>query len=190
MNMVDVDNLRFLLDQLEILISDYQNNYINLYNEIQDSEMFWQDAHSNVFFRKKTIEKSRIDITYDELESTKDIYKNIINMYGNIGDYIEFDLVNRQHLLAKFNTYINKLNRIYNLYCDLDYSFANPSIQSSIEVQKEIVRESLDDATVLREKIKTLMEEISENERKIKRMISKLNIKVLPQPSLEGVIVE
>lgn len=188
MNKVDVETLRTLVDRLEELLDTYQDNYINLYNEIQDSEMFWHDPHAVNFFRQRVTEKARIDVSYNELTSTKKVYDLVIRNYEKIGEYIEFNIQNRSSLLSKFNTYINKLNRVYNNYCDMDYSFANSSIQLSIEYQKDKVRELLDEATDLRDNIRKLLSDISENERKIRREISKINVKVLPQPSIEGVI--
>ena len=90
MNKVDVETLRKLVNQLEELLDTYQDNYINLYNEIKDSEMYWYDFHAVNFFRQRAIEKTRINISYGELTSTKKVYDLVIRNYARIAKYIEF----------------------------------------------------------------------------------------------------
>ena len=103
MNKVDVEALRTLVDHLGELLDTYQDNYINLYNEIQDSEMVWDDTHAVNFFRQRVTEKVRIDVSYNELTSTKKVYDLVIRNYEKIGEYIEFNIQNRASLLSKFN---------------------------------------------------------------------------------------
>lgn len=188
MYIVDVSNLKTLIKRLDTLLDEYQENYLNLYNDIKNSSSFWYDSHALRFFQLKELEKNDINISYEELCSTKDTYRLIQNGYERIGNYIEFNINNRNALLSKFNTYINKLNRILNSYNSLSYSFASSSVRSSIESQKRNVRGMIDEAQRVRDKVRDLLATIVDNENKIRKTLSNINIKVLQQPIIEGVM--
>ena len=68
---VDVLNLRSDLEQLADLLAEYEVNYLNIYYQIQSSETesYWIDYHSKLFFEDKASEKVKIEKSHDELKS-------------------------------------------------------------------------------------------------------------------------
>ena len=185
MNEVDVINLKKLVNKYNSLIEKYQQNYLNIYNEIKNSNLYWVDPHALRFFVAIDIEKHKIDISYDELIKMGNIYEYIVRKYESIGNYISFNLENRDYLLSKLNTYINNINSIINSYGSLDYSFANWSVQSSINNQINSLRTMLRDAMGVKERIRTLLNDIKESENKIQNMINNVDISVLPYATTE-----
>lgn len=183
---IDIINLKNELNKLNSLFDTYQENYLNFYNEIKNSSVYWQDVHSTKFFKDKEVEKQKLDISFDELNSLKSVYNIIIQEYEKFGNYISFDLTYREELLSDVNVYINKVTRISNLYSSLNYSFASSSIRVSLGEQHKTINKLIKDAQTLKERLKNIMNEIDEIERKIQSKISNISISVLPDVLLEG----
>ena len=188
MNEVNVVNLKSLVNNFNKLIEAYQKNYLNLYNELKNSSIFWTDTHALRFYDAKDMEKHKMDVSYEELTRMKDIYKYIVNKYEAIGNYISFNLDNRDALLSKINNYIENLNGILNSYNSLDYSFATSSVIYSINNQKNNIRNMLNNLYSVRNNIKSILNNISETENKIQSMINKVDIDVMPYATTERFI--
>jgi len=188
MNEVNVVNLKTLVSNFNKLIETYQKNYLNLYNELKNSSIFWTDTHALRFYDAKDMEKHRMDVSYEELSRIKDIYKYIVNKYESIGNYIAFNLDNRDALLSKINNYIYSLNGILNSYNSLDYSFANSSVIYSINNQKINIKNMINNLYSIRNNIKTILNSIEETENKILSMINKVDIDVMPYATTERFI--
>ena len=185
MNEVNVLDLKNEIAKFNSLIDTYQENYLNLYNEIKNSNIYWLGTKATRFYIAKEEEKLKIDITFEELNSIKDIYSYIVSRYGKLGDNIKFNLNNRDELLSKTNTYINKLKRVLSIYQRLDYSYASYSVKNNIYGQMNNIRIMISNATKLRDNIKRIVNEILESENKIRRMINQIQINNLPLPSVE-----
>ena len=188
MNEVDVVNLRQVVDNYNKLIDKYQNYYLNLYNEIKNSRLYWIDPHALRFYQAKDLEKHKIDVSYEELVNLKDLYSYIVNKYSNLGNYISFNLNNRDSLLSKFNNYINTLSNILSNYNRLDYSFASSDIQYQINAQKNNLNRMINLAKDSQNKIKNTCAKIKEIEDKISSMVNSFDVRVLPYGSTEGFI--
>ena len=188
MNEVNVTNLRSISNKFNKLLDQYQKNYINLYNEIKNSNLFWIDAHAINFYDAKDIEKHRMDVSYEELLKISDIYKYIVSKYESIGNLISFNLENRDILLSKLNNYINSLNGILNSYNSLDYSFANSSVIYSINSQKNNIRNMINNLSTIRNNIRNILNRIEETENKIQNMIYRVDIDVMPYATTERFI--
>lgn len=188
MNEVDVVNLRQLVNQYNSLIDKYQMYYLNLYNEIKNSRLYWIDPHALRFYQAKDLEKHRIDISYEELTSLKDLYSFIVRKYEALGNYISFNLNNRDALISKIGSYINSLNNILNNYNRLDYSFASGDIQYMINNQKNNLSKMINIAKSTQSKIRSTCDKIKGIEDSISNMINNIDIQVLPYATTEGFI--
>ena len=178
---VDVIKLRNKLDELNNLLENYQENYMNMYYqiEISDQEEYWYDPHAKDFFDDKYMEKNNIEESYEELNEIYTLILDIIEMYSSLGGVVEFDLSYRTSILSKFNIYKNKLNRILNSYNDLDYGFASSDIVNSIGNQISNVRKQIFLADILKENVRNIMDDIKEFESDISRMIKRIYISKL-----------
>ena len=141
-----------------------------------------------MFFDDKNLEKESIEESYIELRSLYKIINVLINKYSKIGNIIEFDLYNKETIMSKFNTYINKLNRVLNLYSALDYSFASADIRSAINTQINSIRNLINQANNLKNKIKNTVDEINEYEQNFSKNMNNFQIKQLQKPEIEKYI--
>ena len=184
---VDVSKLKNKLENLNSLLETYQENYLNMYYQIETSqnEEYWVDPHAEDFFEDKTMEKSNIEESYEELNEVYDLVNEIINMYSSLGETIDFDLTNRSSVLSKFNVYKNKLRRIYNSYKDLDYGFASSDIVSEIDSQMSNIREQLALTSNLKDNITDIMDDIKKYESSIGRMVKRIYISKLQSVDVE-----
>ena len=184
---IDVTKLKNKLEELNKLLETYQENYLNMYYqiEISDEEEYWVDPHARNFFDDKYFEKSKMEESYDELKEISNLINNIVNRYSNLGGVVEFDLSYRSNILSKFNIYKNKLNRILSSYNDLDYSFASYDIVNAISNQIESVRSQLYLSDMLRENVIDIMDSINEYEHEIARMIKNISINKIQSVDIE-----
>lgn len=184
---VDVPKIKNKLNELNNLLDIYQENYLNLYHQIQMSneDELWVDPHAKIFYDDKVIEKSNIEESYSELNEISNLIGEIVNKYSSLGSIVEFDLTYRNSILSKFNIYNNKLNRILNSYNDLDYSFASSDIISSINEQISKVREQINLSDSLKENIISIIDDIKEYERDISRMLRRITIKKIQYVDVE-----
>ena len=188
MNEVDVVNLRQVVNNYNKLIEKYQTYYINFYNEIKNSKLYWIDPHALRFYEAKDIEKYKIDISYEELVNLKNIYSYMVNKYEGIGNYIQFNLNNRDNLISRLNSYINNLTNILNNYNRLDYSFASGDIQRNINNQKNNLSKMISIAKQILNRVKSLCNNINDIENNISNMINKCDVRALPYTTTEGFI--
>ena len=188
MNSIDVKNLRQAIGQYNTLIDKYQSYYVNLYNEIKNSKLYWMDPHSLRFFDAKEVEKHKIDVSYEELVNLKNLYSYIVRRYEGIGENIAFNLGNRNYLMSRFNNYINSLNNILNNYNRLDYSFASSDIVSGINSQRNSISKMINVANETRSRIERLCDQIKDIEDNIRNMINNFDVQILPYATVEGFI--
>ena len=188
MNSVDVNGLKQTINRYNALIDRYQNYYLNFYNEIKNSKLYWVDPHALRFYEAKDIEKQKIDISYEELVNFRDLYSYIVRRYESIGNYISFNLNNRESLMSRFSSYINSLNNILNNYNRLDYSFASSYIQNQINSQKNNLNRMINTARETQNNIRRLCDQIKDIEDRIQNMVNNFDIQVLPYATTEGFI--
>ena len=184
---VDVTNLRLKLGELNKLLETYQENYLNFYYqiEISQSEEYWIDPHAIDFYDDKTLEKSNMEESYNELNEVYRLINYIVNMYSSLGNIVEFDLSYRNDILSKFNVYRNKLNRIYNSYKDLNYSFASPEINRSINNQIRIIKDQIYLCDELKDSIRDIMDNINNYENDISKLIKDVYISKIQSVDVE-----
>ena len=175
---VHVDKVRVELDKYNNLINKYENAYLNLYHELRNASIYWNDGNSINYFDNIDLEKNKISNGILELKSVRDIYFFIAESYEKIGNRIFFDLKYQDVIINKFNMYINKLNKIINLYKNLDLSFcAEEAILLCSELDKlDHMKVSV---VAVKEKVRSIFVQIEEIEKEVRLRISKIDIEIL-----------
>ena len=184
---VDVIKLTNKLNELNNLLETYQENYMNMYYQIEmsDQDELWYDPQARDFFDDKSLEKVNIEESYEELNEVYNLINDIISMYSNLGGVVEFDLSYRTSILSKFNVHKNKLNRILNSYNDLDYGFASSDIVSSISEQIRSIRTQIRLSDSLKENVRYIIDNIKQYERDIARLIKRIYISKIQYVDVE-----
>ncbi len=179
---VNVANLKLEAQILEKLISDYENNYQNIYTIFNELTNYWIDGNSKVFFDDIAENKNKIIANYQELISIYNIYKFIIENYETFGEKLEFNLDYKDKVLDKFDYCLNILERINNKINQIDVSFCQS--KENFYNAEQILKESNLISKNIKYKIKNSMEIIEEIEKKVYRKIDNIDINILKEDDL------
>ena len=184
---VNIENLKENIKELNLFIEEYESNSRNLYNELSNCSIFWQDNKSTMFFEKVNIEKIAINESINEIKEIYKIYTYILNKYSQIGNKIKFDIKLKNEIITKCDKYINYINDIKydlrNLDYEFDYTIAN-KIYNEINKLGYIIN----DLTELKKNIKKHFELFEEIEKEVNLKISKIKIDVLKLTEINNFI--
>ena len=172
---INVKNLKVEVNSLKKIIEEYEDIYLNLYNEFSLSSFLWNDTNSKKFYRDLDIEKIRIQDTIDEIYSINNIYKYIIHQYEKIGNNIYYDLSNKNIILSDIKKYQQRLRVIINKYNSVDTSSC-PQISNYIIKEKTLIKDSLDLTNTVYKNVSTLYKKLEELDKELKLRVSKIDI--------------
>ena len=97
-------NLKNDINLLNKLIAEYEEVKLNLFNELKDSCINWQDGNSVDFENKIYLEKVESDNILRTLTDKRDILNFIYDKYSDLGKKIKCDLNNRSALLRSIES--------------------------------------------------------------------------------------
>ena len=182
---IKVSKIKEELNNLNNLIEEYELNYLNLYNIVNDMSHHWQDYYANLFFKDIELKKIEVRNTIDEITNIKNLYYYLVLKYENIGENIKFDLSMRSSVLNSIDNCLNKYQNIINSYNSLDLSFCggysiNSEVSTMINAKNKLAH--------YREKLKNMLDYIEEIEREIALKISGINIEELKELEIEKYI--
>ncbi|MBE6152813.1 MAG: hypothetical protein E7166_01110 [Firmicutes bacterium] len=173
--------------KLNTLIDEYENNYLNLYNEIKKASSYWQDGNSINFFNDADYYKLKIQLNVEEIKQLKEVYNYLINKYSQIGNKITFNLNSRTYLINSFNSYINQIDEIIKLYNNLDLSFCSYERQKLINQRNQF--KSIKNSLIkIKKNIINKLEYIEEIEKEINLKLSKISIELLKENNVSNYI--
>lgn len=172
---VNVSSLRSEIVKLKSLLKDYEDNYLNLYNEINTTSSYWKDEESFKFFDLVPKEKLEVKNVLDQAYSVLDIYSFVVSKYQEIGNRIQVDLSKRDIVYSNFNNYIDQLGDIIKCYKNLDISFCRGSKEGILILNELNILEGLKkDVIETFDKVKDIYKKIYEIESEVNNRISKI----------------
>ena len=177
---ININNLKTEIIKLNTLIEEYEEIYLNLYNEISSCSLYWTDETSNKFFDNLNIEKLKVKNTITEMTDIKDIYEEVIRKYEIIGNKLEINPKKKNQILTKFNNYLDNMYELLDLYRELNLDFCQTEA-TKIYSHMDIIIEVTNNVVELKEKIKKQYEYIEEIEKTINLKISKIKIEYLTE---------
>lgn len=139
--MLEVNNLELKnkIDALNTLISEYEEIQLNIFNQLKDVCINWQDGNSIEFDNKIYLEKEESDLILQALNDKRDILNFIYNKYSDIGKKIKCNLNNKNTLIHSINNCQSQINNILNEFNKIDNSFYYSEYQSIINQKNKII---------------------------------------------------
>lgn len=184
---IDVKSLKEELKAYNDLLEEYEGNYLNYYNVLFSFSFFWNDAHANKFYNSLPKEKLYYKNLLLELKSIQDIYKYMIIKYSNIGNHIHANLKNKDYILKKFDSYIDKCNDIINKFYHLDLGFC-PSEATMIRNRRDSIIRIKNLMKDKKKEIKDLLNKIEDIEKEVNYRINKIDISIIKDTDISGMI--
>ncbi len=128
---VDTANLKTALTTLETLINEYEEIELNLFNQLNQVGIDWQDGNATIFADKIYLDKKESDLYVQSLKAKKDVTAYVYERYSSLGKKIRCNLNSR-------TTVLRALEECQNRAISLARSFENIDI-NVLMTEKDIV---------------------------------------------------
>ncbi len=181
---INIEKLKNEIEQYNKIIDNYENLYLNLYNELSNCTFYWQDEKSISFFDSIAKEKLEIKNAINELNGLCSIYDYIIKKYNIIGNKISFDLNKKDKIISKINNFIDKTHTIYNKYNSINLSHY-PSEARYLYIQMNKLKEVENDLIKLKNTINNIFISIEEIEKEVNLKIETLSVKTIKENAVK-----
>ena len=184
---VNIANMKIRLITLTNKLNNYQEDLLNLYNELNNATSYWQDNHATKFFNNVQKEELKANNLVNELTSLQEIYTYLVEKYETLGTKIVFELDKKNTCLTKIDSFLAKIAQIINTYNHLDTSFC-PLEAKYIQSEKKKLSQIAENIKTIRKDLKTIFNEIEETEKNIQHKLSKINIELIKETDLKEFI--
>ena len=163
--MLDINILDLNLEakKLNALIEEYENIQLNIFNQLKDSCVNWQDGNSLLFNDKIYQEKQESELFLLNLKKRKELYDFIYSNYIEIGKKIKCNLANQNSVLFFIDNCCEQIDSILYEYSKLDYGINIADVQKQIIELNNIKKGLLD----IKNNIKKMCEKIRKIENEI-----------------------
>ena len=177
---IDIKLIKSFYNQIKEFNENYETNYLNFYNELNQAMNYWQDNNSKKLYEQIFVEKNDYNKILLDLKSLEFIFKIIFNKYETIGNQINYIRKNKKILYNIFEQYMNKINESINYINNLDLSFC-PEIQNQILNLKTILIDSKNKIKKVNDTTKKIINDIEKKENEINTILSKLDYKIIKE---------
>ena len=177
---IDIKLIKSFYNQIKEFNENYETNYLNFYNELNQAINYWQDNNSKKLYEQIFLEKNNYNKILNDLKSLEFIFKTIFDKYEAIGNQIYYIRENKKILYNIFEQYINKINESINYINSLDLSFC-PDIQNQILNLKTILIDSKNKIKKINNTTKKIISDIEKKENEINALLSKLDYKIIKE---------
>lgn len=120
---VNVVGLKSEINTLNSLINEYEEILLNLFNQLKESCINWQDGYSLQFEDKIAQEKQEANLILQNLKTKKNVYNYIYDKYQELGNNIKCNLNNKNKVLNSIENNINQVEEIIRQFNSIDNSF-------------------------------------------------------------------
>lgn len=169
------------------LLEEYEENSLNLYNEISLSSFFWRDPHAQKFYDMVSDEKEKVRKNILSLRQLQDVYEYLIEQYESFGKKVQYDLSKKQNILSSYDKVIEKTHFILKQYSAIYLQFLNREAYI-IEQEKNSIEKTYTQLVQSREIVKKSFVKIEEIEKETYHLLSKIKIEIIQETDIRGVI--
>ena len=170
---VDVKKIEKEVENINILISEYEEIEINLFNQLKNSCINWQDGNSKRFEEQIYFETKESEVIINSLKNRKNIYEYIYKKYGEIGKTIKSNLNKENSLLNIIEECYEEAVSIINEFNRIDRSFSYRE-QSQITAQKKKIEEIKESFIAIRKSTTEILKNIKQIEETVEEKIKEL----------------
>ena len=182
---VDVKQLKEEIKTYNDLIEEYEGNYLNYYNVLSSFSFYWKDNHAKKFYDSLPREKLNCKNLISELKSIQEVYKYISYKYSEFGDHISINLKNKDYVLRKFDTYLEKADRIIHKYSNLDLSFC-PTEASLIRKERDSILTCKNSIKEKKDSVRDCFNKIENIEKEVRYRINRISTVSIRETDIRG----
>lgn len=123
--MIDVNtlDLRNEINLINGYICDYEEVQLNMFNELKNACINWQDGHSIEFDEKIVPERVEAYLIIKSLKNKVEVLNFLCEKYSELGNTIKCNLSGKDSLLLNVQDCLNKVNDILSDFNRVDRRF-------------------------------------------------------------------
>ena len=182
---VNVSLLKDNLNKLNSEISEYENIYLNLYNELNFSHSYANSNKFTMFYDAVDQEKNKVNIFIQDLNELVRIYDYIVSNYSKIGNKVNFNLDNASYVFNQITTIKNKINSIKRRVQSLYSYYEVREILNDINYKINSIEVSI---RTIENDYRRTINKISDVEKNTANMIRKFDINVETETDIRPLI--
>ena len=177
---IDLKKIQLEIDNLDKTINRYEENLLNLYNQLLLTSIYWKDKNSLKFNENVSQEKKEANIKLLELKSVKNTFKYLISKYENIGQKIEFDLTNREKINKFFDNYILQLEKILDQYNEIYMTYFE--ILSEVLTNQILsIKKIKDNMQVIKDNVNKIFDKLEDTEIQVAQRLNKIKVEYIKE---------
>ena len=177
---IDLKKIQLEIDNLDKTINRYEENLLNLYNQLLLTSIYWKDKNSLKFNENVSQEKKEANIKLLELKSVKNTFKYLISKYENIGQKIEFDLTNREKINKFFDDYILQLKKILNQYNEIDMIYFE-NLSEVLTNQMLLIKKIKGNMQVIKDNVNKIFDKLEDTEIQVAQRLNKIKVEYIKE---------
>lgn len=177
---IDLKKIQLEIDNLDKTINRYEENLLNLYNQLLLTSIYWKDKNSLKFNENVSQEKKEANIKLLELKSVKNTFKYLISKYENIGQKIEFDLTNREKINKFFDNYILQLEKILDQYNEIDMTYFE-NLSEVLTNQILSIKKIKDNMQVIKDNVNKIFDKLEDTEIQVAQRLNKIKVEYIKE---------
>lgn len=177
---IDLKKIQLEIDNLDKTINRYEENLLNLYNQLLLTSIYWKDKNSLKFNENISQEKKEANIKLLELKSVKNTFKYLISKYENIGQKIEFDLTNREKINKFFDDYILQLEKILDQYNGIDMIYFE-NLSEVLTNQMLSIKKIKDNMQVIKDNVNKIFDKLEDTEIQVAQRLNKIKVEYIKE---------
>lgn len=181
---IDLNEIQTHTNQLENVLSSYEDNVMNIVQTMQNSEPNWHDDNSESFFTLINNLKSEVRQFNDEMSNVKLTYEQIASRGKKIISFandIFFDQTQKSEIIASYNATLEQLKGAKGKLDSTNCSFCTGGEQSLIRSAKSKLATSISELSKSKAKIENLFAQLTEYEREISSLMNKIELSPLTE---------
>ena len=176
---IDLKKIQLEIDNLDKTINRYEENFLNLYNQLLLTSIYWRDKNS-LKFNENISQEKKANIKLLELKSVKNTFKYLISKYENIGQKIEFDLTNREKINKFFDDYILQLEKILKQYNEIDMIYFE-NLSEVLTNQMLLIKNLKDNMQPIKDNINKIFDRLEETEIQVAQRLNKIKVEYIKE---------
>ena len=180
---VKVSEIRKNVSSLSNLIDDYENNYLNMCNVLNEANNSWNGEKSLLFYDKTNSEQGKVHNNINEIRSLISVYNYIVSEYSNFGNDVFFNVSKKDGLATFFNIYLEMVRQIIRVYDSFPASY-NYLIDNQRRYFISLEQQIRD----IKNKFNSSLDSIDNIEDKISQKISKISIDVIKESDVRKIV--
>ena len=170
---INIKQLGVLATELSDLLNECDEAQLNVFNQLKDSCVNWQDGYSVVFEEKVRDEKTQTQTFFAALQKNKNVFDKIYEEYKSIGNKLYANLKKKDEIMGAIDECIEKANEVISDLNGADRGFYYPEL-STIDGQKSVIQDAKNKLSEMKKEYNELFNKIEKAEERIGTTVSKL----------------